>query len=1167
MKTELQKNMDNRDLLYDALRREFIGPSVATNSTPISCLSDILLQNKQDLYKPYKSKETGEEILHEHPTRRYGAAVLYPNGIGRDENEDHQVNPMADLDAVELVNCKELEIIETRNNSSNKVDEQSELDISSANDYQQSSMAVSFRAFFEHGSELRICVSGGRYYPVKVRINGDKRDRKWWVRSPVNFKVTCAAEQLNAEGQVLTTGNIIEATNTDGLNLHLQILSRPIQDGSRLVTVCLVNRSDCEGNTAIDSVCFYQSQFTVNVFHPNKLNETIGILPYPEVVDSMVTDEEEQSLALLYRSMKTYAIGHGCSADWDVSGDKVGSVRSEFLPSHETKSMTPDIKREDGSAIEVSMRTLAGFDSTSNFGFRELEEIISLYREWVEKKRKTIPVLDKHLREVAERNLRLCCECGDRMEQGLNYLKNNSEAFRAFQLANHAMLLQQKTGTDVRESEVTESGILFSRPYINPDIVNTDKGKWRAFQIAFILMSIEPTANFFSDERETVELIFFPTGGGKTEAYLGLAAFSMFLRRLRDPYDTGVQVLMRYTLRLLTADQFQRASRLICSMDYIRKLNENDLGEASFSIGIWLGTDTTPNTHKSALVDLKALKNGTSEDNPFLVRSCPWCGAQMGKIPDNRKIENGRKNERGKKKSMQYSINGYKVSAGQVVIHCPDRDCIFNKELPVYVVDEDIYSKRPTLVIGTVDKFALLAWNSKPRTMFGIGTDGERFCSPPGLIIQDELHLISGPLGSMTGLFEVLVEELCTDYRATVPVRPKIVCSTATIRSFEKQVKDVYAREKTRLFPTPGLEADDSFFAQNATDNNGNLMPGRKYVGINTPGLGSMQTLQVRSLTALLQGPIEMEEKERDPWWTLLVFFNSLRELGTTVTLLQSDIPNHLKVIKNREDIGYDKLRRLNRIKELTSRLTSDEVSAAIGELKTDTKRGTAIDVCLASSIIEVGIDIDRLSLMAVIGQPKTTSQYIQVTGRVGRRWFERPGLVVTLYSASKPRDRSHYEKFRSYHEKLYAQVEPTSVTPFSPAVIDRLLHAVMVGYVRQLGDTAKVDTPRPLPEEILNQLKEIVIRRVERTDPEELENVKRIFEKRLELWRRLSPVDWSGKAENGNYPLLRVAGEYADERSSRLSWATPMSLRNVDAQCQGDISVLYKLEELEDLE
>jgi hypothetical protein len=1162
--TALEINLENRDLLYNGLKREFIGPSVSDNSTSISCNIDVVFQNKEDLYKPYKSKETGEEILQEQPSRRYGAAVLYPYGFGRDE--DQQLAQVSE-NTVELVNKKDVEAIELRNNSNFKDDNNSELDISSANEYQQSSMAVSFRARFYPGSELTINVTGGRYNSVRARLQGDKKERKWWVRSPVNIKVKYTAEQVNAESQVLKSGSIIESKNAEGLDLQVQVLSRPIQDGSRLITVSLVNRTECIGNTAVDSISLFQSQFIANVVQGNQQVQMSSILPYPVAAESTDTDEEELSLALLYQSTKTYAVGHGCSADWDTIGDKAGSVWTEFLPFFESKSMTPDIKRDDNSTIEVSMRTLAGLDSTSINGFTELEEIISLYKEWIEKRRKTISYLDKHLREVAEKNLRLCNECGVRMERGLEYLKNNSQAYQAFQWANYAMLLQQIRGTDIRESEITENGIIFNIPYTTPDFTGPIFGKWRAFQIAFILMSIESTANLFSNERETVELIFFPTGGGKTEAYLGLSAFSMFLRRLRDPGDTGVQVLMRYTLRLLTADQFQRASRLICSMEYIRKMNENKLGDESFSIGIWLGSDTTPNTQKAALADLKALKNGSSEDNPFLVRSCPWCGAQMGKIPDNRKAESGRKNVRGKKKGMTYSINGYKLSAGNVLIHCPDHECIFYKELPVYVVDEDIYAKRPALIIGTVDKFALLAWQNQPRAIFGIGTDGERFCSPPGLIIQDELHLISGPLGSMTGLFEVLVEELCTDYRSTELVRPKIVCSTATIRRFEKQVKDVYDRDKTRLFPSPGLDAEDSFFAQSAKNLDGKLMPGRKYVGINTPGLGSMQTLQVRALTALLQGPIPMEEKDRDPWWTLLVFFNSLRELGTTVTLLQSDIPNHLKVIKNREGISYDQLRRLNRIKELTSRLTSDEVASAIGELKTETKRGTAIDVCLASNIIEVGIDIDRLSLMTVIGQPKTTSQYIQVTGRVGRRWFERPGLVVTLYSASKPRDRSHYEKFRSYHEKLYAQVEPTSVTPFSPAVIDRLLHAVMVGYARQLGDTVEVDTPRPLPEVILNQLKDIVVRRVERIDPEELENVKRVFEKRLAQWKKLNPSLWSGKAEDGIYPLLRVAGDYADERSSRMSWATPMSLRNVDAQCQGDITLLYILEEMEDLE
>ncbi|WP_435165124.1 helicase-related protein [Paenibacillus glycanilyticus] len=1167
MNSDLKRNLENRDLVYNGLRREFIGPSVSSNSSPLDCKSELFFESKEDLYKPYRDKNSGQEILQEQPSRRYGAAVLYPYGIGHDENGNLESPLLPEADKATFVNEKDIEVIETRNNFNISKDEEDsqELDISSANEYQQSSMAISFRAKFIPNSELKVLVTGGRYNPLKVSVRDDKKVRKWWVRTGVSIQLSFTAEQLNVEEQALISGKIIESTNVDGLQLHVQLLTRPSDDGSRLVTISLVNRSEHEAGIPIDSVCFFQSHFSVEISHNEK---KLCILPYPEMQDNAEYDEEEQSLALLYRDMKTYAIGHGCSADWEKQGNNVIRLWTEFLPSYETKSLTPDIKRADGSEIHVSMSALAGLEVDNN-GLDELEEIIALYRSWIKKKREEIPSLDSnYLRVAAERNLLLCDECGNRMEQGLNYLKANGEVLKAFQLANHAMLLQQVTGNEIREAEVTDSGILFNKPYPELDVQNTTKGKWRAFQIAFILMTLESSSNFYSLDRDTVELIFFPTGGGKTEAYLGLAAFSIFLRRLRDPYDSGVHVIMRYTLRLLTADQFQRASRLICSMDYLRKSSVNELGQDPFSIGIWLGSDTTPNTHVKALADLKALKRGTSEDNPFLVRSCPWCGAQIGKILDTRKNHNiGRKGFKHNN-STQHSIHGYKVAAGTVVIHCSDYECIFHDGLPIYVVDEDIYSKRPTLVIGTVDKFALLAWNSSPRSMFGIDKEGDRFCSPPGLIIQDELHLISGPLGSMTGMFEVLVEELCTDYRSIDnPVRPKIVCSTATIRRFQKQVQDIYAREKTRLFPSPGLEVEDSFFAQNATDQEGNMMPGRKYVGINTPGLGSMQTLQVRSLTALLQGPVGMDENEKDPWWTLLIFFNSLRELGTTVTLLQSDIPNHLKVIKNREGIGFEQLRRLNRIKELTSRLNSDEVSAAINELKTEVKRGAAIDVCLASNIIEVGVDIDRLSLMAVVGQPKTTSQYIQVTGRVGRRWYERPGLVVTLYSASKPRDRSHYEKFRTYHEKLYSQVEPTSVTPFSPSVVDRLLHAVMVGYVRQFGEMSEVDTPRPMLMKLLNQIKNIILKRVEHIDPAEIENVKLVFEKRIAHWEKLNPVEWSKSAEDGNYPLLRLAGEYADERTRRLSWPTPMSLRNVDASCQGDISILYKLEELEGIE
>lgn len=331
-------------------------------------------------------------------------------------------------------------------------------------------------------------------------------------------------------------------------------------------------------------------------------------------------------------------------------------------------------------------------------------------------------------------------------------------------------------------------------------------------------------------------------------------------------------------------------------------------------------------------------------------------------------------------------------------------------------------------------------------------------------------------------------------------------------------------------------------------------------MGVNAPGLGSMQTIQVRTFTTLLQAPVHFPAAGRDPWWSLLIFFNSLRELGTTLSLFQSDIPDYLAVLRNRRGLKPGDLRRLYNIIELTGRLKEDEVPEAISALEiscTSTGKHPA-DACLASNIIEVGIDIDRLSLMAVIGQPKTTSQYIQVTGRVGRSWRERPGLVVTLYSSSKPRDRSHFEKFRSYHEKLYAQVEPSSVTPFSPPVLDRALHAVMVAYVRQAGTVTMAEKPFPYPEDVINNFKGLILPRVNIVDPDEASNFLKVFEKRASEWKQWERTRWSGELKGSDIPQLRVAGAYVSREGARYSWPTQQSMRNVDAQCQAVVTRLY---------
>jgi hypothetical protein len=674
------------------------------------------------------------------------------------------------------------------------------------------------------------------------------------------------------------------------------------------------------------------------------------------------------------------------------------------------------------------------------------------------------------------------------------------------------------------------------------------RGKWRPFQIAFFLAVLESVADRGSEHRETVELIFFPTGGGKTEAYLAVAAFSMFLRRLRDPHDAGTEVLMRYTLRLLSAQQFLRASSLVCAMEEMRE-QLPELGEDQFSIGIWVGSSSTPNKRTSAIEKFNRLADGG--DNPFLLLRCPWCNAEFGPVGERRTGRGGRK--------KKIPVAGYRPNQGRFQFSCSDSRCHFyHRPLPVFVVDEDIYDQRPTLVIGTVDKFAMLAWRPKARALFGIGADGARVCSPPGLVVQDELHLISGPLGSMAGLYEAVIEDLCTDDRAGRRVRPKIVASTATIRRYGEQVRNLYGRRESRLFPPHGLSADDSFFATWAKEEDGSLQPGRRYVGVHGPGLGSMQTVQVRTASAILQAPMDLPAGGRDPWWTCLTFFNSLRELGNTLTLLQADIPAYLGGVNLRDGLDRDRQRWPRRTLELTSRLFDDQIPKAIAGLQIEAGSPGCVDVCLASSIIEVGVDIERLSLMTVVGQPKTTSQYIQVTGRVGRRWWERPGLVVTLYGAAKPRDRSHFERFRSYHERLYAQVEPTSVTPFALPVLERAVHAALVTYVRQRGPERQ--DPLPFPDKLAHAAADLLRERAAAIGGIDTGDLDRIIARRLREWTTSERDKWDANPDFGDpgRGLLRFPGTAVPPETRQLTWQTPSSMRDVDSNCKIEVTTLY---------
>ncbi|BBD62930.1 helicase domain protein (plasmid) [Nostoc sp. HK-01] len=1145
----MTKHIENRDEIIQALREELVGPS--PQGKPRNCSGEITFNSeKEGFYDPWR-QDNGEEILQRDPPRiRYGVGVLYPLNT-KLENEDlastHLHKNLTQDNLQEDIEIITDEVKESLDKVKEQISEISEdnaddFDLSTANASKPSSIGISFLAEFPEESVLVIKISNcGRYFQKKVKVG--VYERTWWLRSPVNFTTEFASEDIcyTKERKLVKTSEI------DGLKLNIEVFSRPDpknRKGLRLLTVCLINRTDGSG----DESCLFQVGFTVTIVSEKGEGH---ILPYPK--PDFYHDIEERSLSLLYRKMETYAVGHGCAADWDKESiaDRVKAVTAECLPAFETPSITPDID------IEVPMAPLAGLVKDDN-GLASLSEVVSRYKQWINQKESEILFLNAEYQDAANRHIEECTRAAERMRNGLDYLQNNAQATRAFQLTNYAILLQQIYSRDFRQAKYdsTVKRYIFDPNYQIPNLIptNNNRGKWRAFQIAFLLMSIQSISEGEIPERSTVELIWFPTGGGKTEAYLGLSAFSLFMRRLKNPADVGVNVLMRYTLRLLTAQQFQRASALICSMEYLRRQNETELGKEPFSIGIWVGGDTTPNNRTDAISKLNKLQSDPSAENPFIISQCPWCNAQMGRYPG--------KLARGMPKGS--NILGYQQSRGTVVFKCSDNACEFHTGLPIYVIDEDIYEKRPSLIIGTVDKFAGLAWNyaQKARILFGIGADGERENSPPGLIIQDELHLISGPLGSVVGLYETVIEELCTDRRNGQEIKPKIVCSTATIRRYTDQIKALYGREDVVLFPPPGIAADDSFFSRYARNADKTLQRGRVYIGVHAPVLKSLQTIQMRTFAAILQAPIFLTSEEKDPWWTFLVFFNSIRELGTTLSLLQSDIPAYLKVIKNRLGLKWENIRHLCQILELTGRIRSDKVPESISKLEVrcgNTNNQQPIDVCLASNIIEVGVDIDRLSLMAVVAQPKTTSQYIQVTGRVGRRWWERPGLVVTIYSPTRPRDRSHFEKFRSYHQQLYAQVEPTSITPFSPPVLDRALHAIMAIYVRQTGDQQTVQNPEPYPDSLIEQLREILIPRIQLIDEAEIENFEKVFDKRASQWRRWQRTNWERKGRDAtDIPLLRAAGDYASREWQRLSWATPMSMRNVDAECQAEITNLY---------
>ncbi|MFB7424143.1 helicase-related protein [Streptomyces hydrogenans] len=1014
-----------------------------------------------------------DEVLDAPPDRQYLMGTLYPQE--------------ADLQRRLTETAEELEGPGTEEDADDTAPAGDP--IPESNSWLPSSLGFSF---YTDASTLEVVCGAARY-----ETRQGERARHW---QRVPLPVETVTVGVGDQGRTVLDGRA-----------EIRLRRRPF-GGGQLVTVALVNAARAGASSATGRG--RSAQWDRMLFQVRLEVRPVdgGIRPYPSVRLAS-RDPEEQELRLQYRHVVTHAVGHGCAVDELRDGgggadDPVTGVAATVMP----RSEVPATRAAGPVGLPVlRVLHLADPDVPRDVLRAELEEFAAGYRRWYEEQRAAeVPVWG---REAADRVLDRVGTVVGRIESGIRTLcdPRRPELLAAFRTANHAMALQMRHSARDQAGERRARGEATAiEPALFPDAA------WRPFQLAFFLMAVDGTADPRHPDRETADLIWFPTGGGKTEAYLLLAAFVMVLRR-READGGGTAVLSRYTLSLLTTQQFQRAATTVCALESLRRADPAGLGEEPFSIGLWVGEATSPNSYKAARDAFDDVRAAARPEDVFILDRCPWCGTRI--LPSH--------------KSPDIGDYGVRAGADSFAFFCPRDACAFHDELPVAVVDEQLYDRPPTFVLGTVDKFARLAWEPRAGRLFGGGA-----AAPPSLVIQDELHLLTGPLGTTVGLYEAAVLGLCE----RDGVGPKVVASTATIRRSEEQVRGLYGRA-VQLFPPAGTDARHSYFAEPDTSR-----PGRRYVGVMAQGHTAGRAA-VTTAAAMLQGAWELPEEHRDAYWTLVAYHHSLRELGRTVTAAADDIPAQLAGL----DAGHG-TRELpdHAVQELTSNLPRAEQPVLLDRLEKPHTAADAVSFLPCTNMLSVGVDVKRLALMLMQGQPKTTAEYIQATSRVGRHTV--PGLVVTFFNATRPRDRSHYETFDVYHRSLYRHVEPTSVTPWSAPSRRRALHAALVILVRHgLGLSAENQAG-----ELVDRLPEVVAlaerlaARAAAGDPRAAAEVHDELDELLSAWqqhaldaRKEGKELYYRSQGKGQMHLLKNF-----ERTGGL-WETPHSMRNVDRECQ----------------
>ncbi len=1113
-----------RDNLIDLLKRDLIGPG---QGTPV--------QNSYDQ----------EELSGDPPSLRYGAGILFPQNWKMRKAPKPAANEEVYGDK-ELENEPDSQLADCSQDGDTEGTTETVAPDDQTPDLNDDPVVTRFRRPPSSIGLSFLCqvpIDGivvqvkAAFYEKDIRAAEDGKSNTVYRRVPINFKKCLfAGSELSDATQTHSETIPLPVAYVGSIELFVQCrnLSKTNNTRRRLMTISMVNRGDYNDNKDVQPA--FQCELRVE-----SEQGTGFITPYPEA-DPDGGDEEEANLRLLYRHYKVYGVGHGCAVNWQMANDNYANlIYTQTIPDHEVKPIVPSVL----SGIKLDKQQFANpneWESTK----AELNGLCKKYKQWIDEQQAAAAALTlpEPQTRAAMRNINGAIRCLRRMHEGLKRLESDPGVRTCFHIMNHAMLIQERRYLlPLRKYNLIDGNRLTIDPpcdegFNEIESVRGGSRPWYPFQIAFVLINICCTTDKDNADREIVDLLWFPTGGGKTEAYLALTAFTIIHRRMTRPTEGGTAVLMRYTLRLLTVQQFARAASLICAMEYLRQKGQIP-GDKPITAGLWLGNSTTPGTRKDARELLQKLTTGKPATSSFVIQKCPWCGAQIGTVRNKQSIRTPGLEETRK--------------PATVIFQCASKDCYFHRSpLPITVIDEDIYHNPSTLVIATVDKFATLPWRPEARNIFGLGAEPTY---PPELIIQDELHLISGPLGTMVGLYETAVEALCSSTEhGYCPV--KIVAATATISHAAEQCQSLYGRNRDNIaiFPPQSLEAGQSFFAQFDESRRGRI-----YVGVFANGLNSLVTTQIRTFALLLQGigglPDELNDYI-DPYWTLIAYFNTLRELGYSRTLIGGEVREISRVLTRRN--GWKQRTVDHKIVELTSRVSNDEIPRYLEQLAvTRTTSTEAVDVCLATNMISVGLDVPRLGLMALVGQPMHTSEYIQATSRVGRN-VNGPGLIVTIYNTQRGRDQSHYERFHSYHASLYRYVEPTSVTPFAPPVRERALHAVFITLARFWGTSHEAQSPSPVPNQALvARIREVIRRRVSCVDQEEEEGVLADFDSLWKFWRDWEPQEYgalAGEHRTNNALMVAVSDVVGAGDHSFRSLPTPTSMRSVEPPCTGEI-------------